>query len=72
MLPPSASAAAAPEPGSAGGAAGEDGTGGADGAAVRQPTCGLSFASFTELEYAATGPALGTSPMAAGAAAPRA
>ncbi len=69
---PSASAAAAPEPGGAGSGAGEDGADGADGAAARQPTSGLSFANITKLGYAATGPALGTSPTAAGAAGPRA
>jgi len=42
------------------------------GAAARQPTSGLSFANITKLGYAATGPAMGTSPTAAGAAAPRA
>jgi hypothetical protein len=72
---PSASAAAAPEPGGAGGAAGEDGADGADDAdraAARQPTSGLSFAKITKLGYAATGLALGMSPTAAAAAAPRA
>ncbi|KAK9840636.1 hypothetical protein WJX81_005957 [Elliptochloris bilobata] len=70
---PSAAAGPAPAGDAADAAAGAEPDGEAgDGAAAKQPTSGLSFANITKLGYAATGPALGTSPTASAASAPRA